>query len=65
MLIYYYPSPIGRAGDLGAGYDDRLLFWALLNCLLLRERISIVDLADLLGIWSDETARSMVADAER
>jgi hypothetical protein len=26
--------------------------------------MSIVDLADLLGVWSDETARSIVADAE-
>lgn len=51
-----------RAGDLGSGYDDRLLFWALRNCHLLRERISIVDLADLLGVWSDDTARSIVAD---
>ena len=52
-----------RAEDLGVGYDDDLLFWALRNSHLLRERISIVDLADLLGVWSDETARSIVADA--
>jgi glycerol-1-phosphate dehydrogenase [NAD(P)+] len=52
-----------RAQDLGAGYDDDLLFWALRNSHLLRERISIVDLADLLGVWSDKTARSIVADA--
>ncbi len=54
-----------RAEDLGPEYDDGLLFWALRNCLLLRERISIVDLADLLGVWSDEAARSIVADSER
>ncbi len=53
-----------RAGDLGSGYDDRLLFWALRNSHLLRERISIVDLADVLGVWSDETAQSIIADAE-
>ncbi len=53
-----------RAEDLGPEYDDGLLFWALRNCLLLRERISIVDLADLLGVWSDEAARSIVADSE-
>ena len=53
-----------RAEDLGPGYDDGLLFWALRNSGLLRERISIVDLADLLGVWSDETARSIVADAQ-
>jgi len=52
-----------RAEDLGAGYDDDLLFWALRNSHLLRERISIVDLADLLGVWSDDTARAIVADA--
>ncbi|HEV7418724.1 MAG TPA: iron-containing alcohol dehydrogenase [Mycobacterium sp.] len=52
-----------RAEDLGVGYDDDMLFWALRNSHLLRERISIVDLADLLGVWSDETARSIVADA--
>ncbi len=54
-----------RAEDLGAGYDDRLLFWALRNSYLLRERLSIVDLADMLGAWSDESARSIVADAEK
>jgi glycerol-1-phosphate dehydrogenase [NAD(P)+] len=54
-----------RAKDLGAGYDDALLFWALRNCHLLRERISIVDLADLLGVWSDDTARSIMADSEK
>lgn len=54
-----------RAIDLGSGYDDRLLYWALRNCHLLRERISIVDLADLLGVWSDDAARSIVADSEK
>jgi glycerol-1-phosphate dehydrogenase [NAD(P)+] len=54
-----------RAEDLGPGYDDALLFWALRNSNLLRERISIVDLADVLGVWSDETARSIIADAEK
>jgi glycerol-1-phosphate dehydrogenase [NAD(P)+] len=54
-----------RARELGTGYDDGLLFWALRNCHLLRERISIVDFADLLGVWSDDTARSIVADAEK
>jgi glycerol-1-phosphate dehydrogenase [NAD(P)+] len=53
------------AQDLGVGYDDDLLFWALRNSHLLRERISIVDLADLLGVWSDDTARSIVADAAK
>ena len=54
-----------RAEDLGVGYDDDLLFWALRNSHLLRERISIVDVADLLGVWSDETARSIVGDAAK
>jgi glycerol-1-phosphate dehydrogenase [NAD(P)+] len=54
-----------RAQDLGVGYDDDLLFWALRNSHLLRERISIVDLAELLGVWSDETAWSIVADAAK
>jgi glycerol-1-phosphate dehydrogenase [NAD(P)+] len=54
-----------RAAELGTGYDDGLLFWALRNSYLLRERISIVDFADLLGVWSDDTARSIVADAEK
>jgi glycerol-1-phosphate dehydrogenase [NAD(P)+] len=54
-----------RAEDLGPGYDDGLLFWALRNSHLLRERFSIVDLADLLGVWSDEAARSILTDAEK
>ncbi|MGI9084904.1 MAG: iron-containing alcohol dehydrogenase [Aeromicrobium sp.] len=54
-----------RAEDLGPGYDDGLLFWALRNSHLLRERISIVDLADVLGVWSDETAQSIITDSEK
>jgi glycerol-1-phosphate dehydrogenase [NAD(P)+] len=54
-----------RAQDLGAGYDDDLLFWALRNSHLLRDRISIVDIADLLGVWSDDTAWSIVSDAAK
>jgi glycerol-1-phosphate dehydrogenase [NAD(P)+] len=54
-----------RASDLGADYDGDLLFWALRNSHLLRERISIIDLADLLGVWSDDTARSIVADVDK
>jgi len=54
-----------RAEDLGPGYDDGLLFWALRNSHLLRERFSIVDLADLLGVWSDETVQSIITDAEK
>ena len=54
-----------RAEDLGPGYDAGLLFWALRNSHLLRERFSIVDLADLLGVWSDETAQSIITDAEK
>jgi glycerol-1-phosphate dehydrogenase [NAD(P)+] len=52
-----------RGQDLGDGYNDDLLFWALRNSHLLRERISIVDLADVLGVWSDDAAWSIVADA--
>jgi glycerol-1-phosphate dehydrogenase [NAD(P)+] len=54
-----------QARELGDGYDNELLFWALRNAHLLRERISIVDLADMLGVWSDDAARSIVADAAR
>jgi glycerol-1-phosphate dehydrogenase [NAD(P)+] len=54
-----------QARELGDSYDDDLLFWALRNAHLLRERISIVDLADVLGVWSDDAARSIVADAAR
>jgi glycerol-1-phosphate dehydrogenase [NAD(P)+] len=54
-----------QARELGDDYDDDMLFWALRNAHLLRERISIVDLADLLGVWSDETARSIVADGAK
>jgi len=53
------------AQELGTGYDDNLLFWALRNSHLLRDRISIVDLADLLGVWSDDRAWSIVADAAK
>ena len=53
------------AEHLGDGYDDELLFWALRSSHLLRERISITDLADLLGVWSDKAAWAIVADAAK
>lgn len=53
------------AHDLGTDYDDDLLCWALRHSHLLRERLSIVDLAEVLGVWCDDAARSIVADAAR
>ena len=58
-------SPNAGTQTSAPAMTTRLLFWALRNSHLLRERISIVDLADLLGVWSDDTARSIVADAEK
>ena len=65
MVMSHASGLPARAEDLGVGYDDDLLFWALRNSHLLREWISIADLADLLGVWSDETAWSIVADAAK
>ena len=48
---------VGRAGELrGLDYSvaPDLARWATANCHLMRNRFNLVDLLDLLGLWTDE-----------
>ncbi|MFZ1062933.1 MAG: iron-containing alcohol dehydrogenase [Acidimicrobiales bacterium] len=39
--------------------------WALSNCHLMRDRFTVVDLADLIGAWCPEDVATLVAEHER
>ncbi|MFF0268482.1 iron-containing alcohol dehydrogenase [Kribbella sp. NPDC004536] len=45
------PIPL-RFGDLGPQYDRPTVAWAVANAHLMRDRFTVADLADLLGIWN-------------
>ena len=37
--------------------DQKLATWAVTNCHLMRNRFTLVDLLDLLGLWTEETVK--------
>jgi hypothetical protein len=39
--------------------------WAANNCHLLRDRFGILDLADLMGMWSPDDATAVLDDLDR
>ncbi|MEU6083377.1 iron-containing alcohol dehydrogenase [Streptomyces sp. NPDC047108] len=45
-------SPV-RFSDLGKGYDRETVTWAVANGHRMRDRVTVADLAELLGLWDD------------
>jgi glycerol-1-phosphate dehydrogenase [NAD(P)+] len=43
-----------RFADLTVPVADALARWATRNCFLMRSRFNLVDLLDLLGLWTEE-----------
>jgi glycerol-1-phosphate dehydrogenase [NAD(P)+] len=41
-------------GDLSPSISPQLARWAVANCHLMRNRFNLVDLLDLLGLWTDD-----------
>lgn len=54
-----------RFGDLDPAPDADVVTWALKNCHLMRDRFTVVDLADLAGAWSDDDVAALLRDYER
>ena len=50
-----------RFGDLDPPVDTATARWALAHCHLMRDRFTIADLADLLGIWNERAVASVLA----
>jgi glycerol-1-phosphate dehydrogenase [NAD(P)+] len=44
--------------------DRSVVSWAIQNCHLLRDRFGILDLADLLGMWSPYDALSVLGELD-
>jgi glycerol-1-phosphate dehydrogenase [NAD(P)+] len=44
--------------------DRAVVTWAISNCHLLRDRFGVLDLADLMGLWSPDDALSVLDDLD-
>jgi glycerol-1-phosphate dehydrogenase [NAD(P)+] len=53
-----------RAADLDAG-DREPTVWALSNSHLMRNRFNVCDLAFVTGLWNEDVAREVIAEADR
>jgi glycerol-1-phosphate dehydrogenase [NAD(P)+] len=51
-----------RFPELGAGYDRETVTWAVAHGHLMRDRFTVADLADLLGIWSAPDVAGLLDD---
>lgn len=54
-----------RLGDLGPAYTRDTVHWAVANGHRMRDRFTVADLADLLGIWTDDDVHSLLDDLAR
>jgi glycerol-1-phosphate dehydrogenase [NAD(P)+] len=52
-----------QMAQLDPPVDVRTARWALLNCHLMRDRFTVVDLASLLGVWQPADVDAVLADA--
>ncbi len=48
--------------SLEPSISPQLLHWAVANCFLMRSRFNLVDLLDMLGLWTDDRIAWAVAD---
>jgi glycerol-1-phosphate dehydrogenase [NAD(P)+] len=51
-----------RFGDLAPRYDPDTVHWAVANGHRMRDRFLVTDLADLMGIWTDDFVAAILAD---
>lgn len=42
-----------------------VVHWALSNCHLMRDRFTVVDLADLIGVWRDDDVARLLTEHDR
>ncbi|MBN9106882.1 MAG: iron-containing alcohol dehydrogenase [Propionibacteriaceae bacterium] len=53
-----------RASDLDSGEREPTV-WALSNSHLMRNRFNVCDLAFVTGLWNEDVAREVIAEADR
>ncbi|MFG2196875.1 iron-containing alcohol dehydrogenase [Streptomyces sp. NPDC048639] len=56
-------SPV-RFSALGEGYDRETVTWAVANGHRMRDRVTVADLAELLGLWDDEFVESVLDELD-
>lgn len=53
-----------RFSALGAGYDRSTVTWAITNGHRMRDRFTVADLAELLGLWDDDDVQSVLDELD-
>jgi glycerol-1-phosphate dehydrogenase [NAD(P)+] len=53
-----------RFSALGAGYDRDTVTWAVANGHRMRDRFTVTDLAELLGLWGDDDVESLLDELD-
>ncbi|MEZ5824783.1 MAG: hypothetical protein R3C97_08605, partial [Geminicoccaceae bacterium] len=50
--------------EAGTPFSPDIVRWAVANCHLMRNRFTLVDLLDLLGLWNDELIDRLAATVD-
>ncbi len=50
--------------QLNPAPEPSVVTWALSNCHLLRDRFGILDLADLMGVWTPDDAATVLRELD-
>jgi glycerol-1-phosphate dehydrogenase [NAD(P)+] len=53
-----------RFGDLGPRYDPEVARWAITNAHLMRDRFTVADLSDLLGLGGPQGTEAILSDLD-
>ncbi|MEV6315251.1 iron-containing alcohol dehydrogenase [Streptomyces sp. NPDC051776] len=53
-----------RFSELGREYDRETVTWAVANGHRMRDRVTVTDLAELLGLWRDEDVESVLDELD-
>jgi glycerol-1-phosphate dehydrogenase [NAD(P)+] len=51
-------------GDLSPAPENAVVEWAVTNSHLMRDRFSVLDLADLMGVWGEDDIHAVLAEAD-
>ncbi len=54
-----------RFGELDPPVDPKTARWAVASCHLMRDRFSVADLADLLGVWEDDDVDAVLERSDQ
>jgi glycerol-1-phosphate dehydrogenase [NAD(P)+] len=54
-----------RFGELSPSYDAEVARWAITNAHLMRDRFTVADLSDLLGLGGPQGTEAVLSDLDK